>query len=200
MYVKRMDKHTKLYRIGYARVSTDDQDLSLQLDALTRAQCDRIFSEQVSAGKTHRPQLEECLRALRPGDVLTVWRLDRLGRSVVELITLMQDLQTRGIAFCSLTEAIDTTTAAGTLFFSICSAFAEFERNLISERTRAGLAAARARGRLGGRPEKLSSQDKAELKALYDSKKFTVAEICRRAAISRSTFYETVLGRKFRKK
>ena len=142
---------------GYARVSTDDQLLNLQTDAMEKAgvASERIYHEHVSGIKTKRPQLVECLRSLREGDVLIVWRLDRLGRSVPELIKIMLELQQRGIEFKSLSEAIDTSTATGKMIFHMLAAFAEFERNLISERTKAGLKAARARGHRGGRKSKI---------------------------------------------
>lgn len=199
-YDKRMTKRTKQtnqMRLGYARVSTDDQDMALQLDALAKARCDRVFSEKVSAGRNNRPQLEECLRTLRSGDVLTVWRLDRLGRSMAELVAIVNDLAGRGVGFESLTEHIDTSSASGKFTFHLFSAFAEFERNTIRERTRAGLKAARARGRSGGRPVKSSTKDKREMKALYDSREVSVMDICKRYGITRSTFYRSVLGRDY---
>lgn len=140
---------------GYARVSTDDQELHLQIDALTKAGCDQIFQEVVSSSK-QRPQLEECLRAMRKGDTLTVWRLDRLGRSLIELVKIISDLQDKGITFSSLCEHIDTGSATGKFTFQLFAALAEFERNIIKERTMAGLAAARARGRKGGRKPKIT--------------------------------------------
>jgi len=182
---------------GYARVSTDDQDMSLQTDALAKAGCQRIYSEVVSAGKKQRPQLDECLRTLRAGDTLTVWRLDRLGRSLKELIQIVTTLKADGIDFRSLSENIDTSSAAGTLTFQIFAAFAEFERNIIQERTRAGLAAARARGRKGGRKPKVTNQMAVEIKALYDSKAVAVADICRRYNITSTTFYRAVLKKQY---
>ena len=142
--------------VGYARVSTDDQDLSLQIDALTRADIPEasIFMDKISGAKTDRPGLAKCLATLQRGDILVVWRLDRLGRSMRHLITLVEDLRGRGVGFRSLNEgAIDTTCASGELIFNIFSALAQFERRLIQERTKAGLAAARVRGRNGGRPK-----------------------------------------------
>jgi DNA invertase Pin-like site-specific DNA recombinase len=186
-------------RFGYARVSTDDQDLALQTDALTKANCVRIFSEVVSSRRAmkQRPQLDECLRSMRKGDTLAVWRLDRLGRSLTELIAIVNDLRTRGIAFESLTEHIDTASAAGTLTFQLFAAFAEFERNILRERTRAGLEAARARGRKGGRRAKITTQMKREMKALYESKEVIVQDICQRYGISRTSFYRAVLGHNY---
>src|SRR5436305_65296 len=138
-------------KIGYARVSTEDQTVDLQLDALTQAGCERICKDVISGAKDARPGLAQALDFLRPSDVLVVWRLDRLGRTLRYLIELMNRLNERGVGFQSLTEQIDTTTPGGKLVFHIFGALAEFERDLILERTKAGLAAARARGRLGGR-------------------------------------------------
>ncbi len=182
--------------IGYARVSTDDQDLSLQIDALTRQGIPEsaIFMDKVSGAKTERPGLTKCLEALRSGDILVVWRLDRLGRSMRHLITLVEDLRGRGIGFCSLNEgAIDTTCASGELMFNISSALAQFERRLIQERTKAGLAAARARGRNGGRPKVAAEETKVVLaKKLHADKSVEIDDICQTLRISRSTFYRYV--------
>ena len=144
--------------IGYARVSTQEQTLNLQKDALAKAGCTKIFTDTASGAKTERIGLEEALNYVRKGDTLVVWRLDRLGRSLPHLITTMTDLEERGIGFKSLTENIDTTTSGGKLIFHIFGALAEFERNLIRERTTAGLLAARARGRKGGRPKVMTVQ------------------------------------------
>jgi DNA invertase Pin-like site-specific DNA recombinase len=152
--------------VGYARVSTDDQDLSLQIDALTKQgiPTSAIFMDRLSGEKTDRPGRTKCLETLRPGDILVVWRLDRLGRSMRHLITLVEDLRNRGIGFRSLNEGvIDTTCASGELIFNIFSALAQFERRLIQERTKARLAAARARGRLGGRPKVTADEAKVVL-------------------------------------
>jgi DNA invertase Pin-like site-specific DNA recombinase len=149
-------------KIGYARVSTDEQNTALQHDALTAAGCDRIFTEQASGSLANRPALAEALRLLNGGDTLVVWRLDRLGRSLSHLITLTLNLEARGVSFQSLSEAIDTRTACGRLMFHIMGALAEFERSLISERTKAGLAAARARGAVLGRPRR-SRHKRSEL-------------------------------------
>lgn len=191
-----MEKKT-LQRIGYARVSTDDQDMALQLDALAKAGCDRFFSEKVSSRKAHRQQLSECIKTLRQGDTLVVWRLDRLGRSMMELMEIVNNLADWGVGFVSLSEHIDTTTAAGKFTFHLFGALAEFERNTVRERTVAGLEAARARGRVGGRKPKLSDKAKLELKTLYESKKFSVAQLCEKANISRSTFYKSVLEKQY---
>ena len=179
--------------VGYARVSTDDQDLSLQIDALLKQGIPKssIFMDKLSGAKTERPGLTKCLDTLRSGDILVVWRLDRLGRSVRHLITLVEDLQRKGIGFRSINEgAIDTTSASGEFIFNIFSALAQFERRLIQERTKAGLAAARARGRTGGRP-KIDPNDNRVLtaKKLRPDKGLQVKDICTQLQISRSTFY-----------
>jgi DNA invertase Pin-like site-specific DNA recombinase len=176
---------------GYARVSTQDQNLNLQLDDLAKAGCDRIFQEKVSSAKD-RPQLQKLLELLRQGDTVMVWKLDRLGRSLKELIGLINDFQAKGVGFKSLNDAIDTTTAQGRLIFNIFASLAEFERDLIRDRTRAGLSAARARGRLGGKPKGLSKDAlaKAEVaRTLYDQKEKTVAQISKLLGISRATVY-----------
>ena len=154
--------------IGYARVSTGEQTLDLQLDALQVAGCGKVYEETASGAKAERPVLEEVLSYVRKGDTLVVWRLDRLGRSLQHLIDVVAALAERGIGFKSLTEQIDTTTPGGKLIFHVFGALAEFERDLIRERTHAGLAAARARGRLGGRPRKLADPRQLELaRTLY---------------------------------
>jgi DNA invertase Pin-like site-specific DNA recombinase len=183
--------------IGYARVSTDDQTLDLQLDALTNAGCGRIFRDTVSGAKAERPGLREALDHLRAGDTLVVWRLDRLGRSLRHLIDTITTLEGRGVGFRSVTESIDTTTSGGKLIFHIFGALAEFERDLIRERTTAGLVAARARGRTGGRPKVKAFQDPRKLAAarrLYAEGKTSVATICATFGISKSTFYRYVAG------
>src|ERR671933_2598107 len=144
--------------IGYARVSTDDQNLNLQRDALEKAGCELIFDDMVSGTKARRPGLEQALSHLRPGDTLVVWRLDRLGRSLRQLIDTVTDLQEKGIEFKSVTESIDTTTSGGRLVFNIFASLAEFEREIIRERTQAGLTAARARGKTGGRSKALTEK------------------------------------------
>jgi DNA invertase Pin-like site-specific DNA recombinase len=168
-------------RVGYARVSTEDQTLDLQRDALKRAKCRDIYEEHASGKNTARPQLEACLKALRDGDTLIAWRLDRLGRSLGDLIRLTHELKARGVGFASLTEQIDTRSPSGQLVFHVFGALAEFERNLIRERTMAGLKAARARGRKGGRPRKLSPKD---LK--------TVSTVAEKFQVARSTLYRNV--------
>lgn len=174
-------------RIGYARVSTDEQDLALQRDALRAAGCARVFCDEgVSGAEPDRPALKAALRALRPGDVLVTWRLDRLGRSLAHLIELIGQLEKRGVGFHSLSEAIDTTTAGGRLIFHVMGALAEFERALIGERTRAGMAAARARGRRLGRPPKLTAAKAAAIVAAVSSGQ-PVDAVARRFRVSPST-------------
>src|SRR5215211_175936 len=179
--------------IGYARVSTGEQTLNLQLDALNAAGCGTIYQETASGAKADRPLLEDVLSYLRKGDTLVVWRLDRLGRSLEHLIDVVAALAERGIGFRSLTEQIDTTTSGGKLIFHVFGALAEFERDLIRERTHAGLAAARARGRLGGRPKKLTDAKQLELaRALYDGDQTDIATICATLGISRATLYRSL--------
>ena len=179
--------------VGYARVSTTEQDLQLQIDALHTAGVTpaRLFVDKVSGAKTDRPGLGKCLEFLQAGDLLLVWRLDRLGRSLVHLVGLVEELQRRGVGFRSLCDgAIDTTTASGELVFIIFSALAQFERRLIKERTRAGLAAARARGRLGGRPPLDPENTRVQMaKTLYETGAHSIGAICQTLGISRSTFY-----------
>lgn len=176
-------------KIGYARVSTDEQTTDPQIDALTAHGCETIYSEHRSGKNTDRPELESCLKALRAGDTLTVWRLDRLGRSLADLVRIVNDLEGRGVGFASLTESIDTTTPAGKLMFHVFAALAEFERNLIRERTMAGLKAARARGKSSGRPPKITGKDLAMAKALMADKSNTVDAIAKRFGVNRSTLY-----------
>jgi len=179
--------------LGYARVSTYDQDLSLQIDALEKHGIPKsqIFMDKLSGARCDRPGLAKCLDALQRGDILVVWRLDRLGRSMRHLITLVEDLRSRGVGFRSLNEgAIDTTSASGELIFNIFSALAQFERRLIQERTKAGLAAARARGRHGGRPRLDSEQAKVlAAKKLHGDTAISIDDICKTLNISRSTYY-----------
>jgi len=176
--------------IGYARVSTEDQNLVLQVDAIAKAGCDRIFEDRISGSVAQRPGLTEAIGFVRKGDTLVVWRLDRLGRSLKNLIEVVGQLEEREIGLKSLKEAIDTTTSAGRLVFQIFGALAEFERNLIRERTMAGLAAARARGRQSGRPMKLDEAQMQLLYQLYDERKWPIAEICRLMGIAKPTLYE----------
>ncbi len=175
--------------VGYARESTQDQTLDLQRDALERAGCERIFTDTISGSKAERPGLEQALAFLRSGDTLVVWRLDRLGRSLQHLIETVGRLEERGIGFRSLTESIDTTSSGGKLIFYVFGALAEFERELIRERTRAGLEAARARGRKGGRPRLLDHRKVALARALHADRSNSVKDICRILRVSRSTLY-----------
>ncbi|MBO0863465.1 MAG: recombinase family protein [Mycobacterium sp.] len=178
--------------MGYARVSTIDQHPELQLDALEAAGCQRIFADHVCSVADDRPELARCLDHLREGDTLVVWRLDRLGRSVRDLIDRVAGLEQRSVGFRSLSEHIDTTTPPGKLVFHIFAAIAEFERDLIRERTAAGLAAARARGRVGGRPKALSTGQVAAVQRLYDTGELTVAEIGQIFGVSRQTIYRSL--------
>ena len=179
-------------RIGYARVSTDDQHLDLQRDALKKAGCSVIYEEAASGKSTVRPELEQCRKALREGDTLVVWRLDRLGRSLPDLVQIVAELEQRGVGFESLTEKIETDSAAGRLVFHVFAALADLERNLIRERTNAGLAAARARGRAGGRKPKLDDKQVREIKALLRDPDIQVADVARRYGVSRTTIYKHV--------
>jgi DNA invertase Pin-like site-specific DNA recombinase len=177
-------------QIGYARVSTGEQVLDLQLDALKRASCEQVFTDTASGAKAERPGLAEALSHLRDGDTLVVWRLDRLGRSLRHLIDTLLALEQRGVGFRSLTENIDTTTPGGKLVFHLLGSLAEFERDLIRERTHAGLAAARARGRRGGRPKALGTPRKlAMARTLFADKGRSIPDICRTLGVSRSTLY-----------
>src|SRR5688500_11313691 len=180
--------------IGYARISTTEQQLHLQQDALIKAGCLKIYTDTISGAKSERKGLTAALEYIRQGDTLVVWRLDRLGRSLKDLIERTTDLNSRNIGFKSLTENIDTTTSGGKLIFHIFGALAEFERDIITERTNAGLTAARARGRKGGRPRSsLSDNRKLQLaKQMYENKTIPVKEICKALRIPRSTFYKYV--------
>jgi DNA invertase Pin-like site-specific DNA recombinase len=181
--------------IGYARVSTVDQTLALQQDALVKAGCEKLFTDTASGSLAERPGLADALTFARSGDTLVVWRLDRLGRSLRQLIDTVTTLQERGIHFRSLQEQLDTGTSGGKLAFHVFGALAEFERDLIRERTRAGLTAARARGKVGGRPKAaaLNTPQKVQMaKALYKDKRNSVLDICRTLRVSRTTFYRYV--------
>ena len=179
--------------IGYARVSTAGQNLDLQLDELRKHGAERVFQEKITGTKQHRPQLDELLKIARPGDVVIVWKLDRIGRSMRHLVELVEHFRGQGIGFVSLKESIDTTTATGKLIFNIFASLAEFERDMISERTRAGLDAARARGRKGGRPQKRKGIDTAL--RMYDSQDYTVKEIEEATGISKATLYRRIKER-----
>src|SRR5438477_10853059 len=178
--------------IGYARVSTSDQTLNLQKDALEKIGCSKIFTDTISGATTERHGLDAAMSYIREGDTLVVWRLDRLGRSLKHLIETITDLNNRKIGFKSITENIDTTTSGGKLIFHIFGALAEFERDIIRERTNAGLQAARARGRKGGRPKALTGKKTAMAQALYNDKNNTVDEICKTLNISRATLYRYI--------
>lgn len=180
--------------VGYARVSTQDQDPALQLDALKAAGCEKLFTEKASGAQRERPQLQAAIDYMREGDTLVIWKLDRLARSLKQLIETVESLAARGIGLRSLTEAIDTTTSGGKLIFHIFGALAEFERGVIRERTRAGLDAARARGRTGGRPPALSPDDLAAAKALLRDPDITVEQVARRLGVVPSTLYRHLPG------
>jgi DNA invertase Pin-like site-specific DNA recombinase len=175
--------------LGYARVSTTDQQPHLQVDALEQAGCYRVFTETASGARTDRPTLEQLLDQLRPGDTLVVWKLDRLGRSLRHLVDTVTSLADHGIGFRSLQEAIDTTTPGGKLVFHVFAALAEFERDLIRERTTAGLAAARARGRHGGRPSVLTGHKLQVAQEMYRSGQYTLTEIAKTLGVSRASIY-----------
>jgi DNA invertase Pin-like site-specific DNA recombinase len=184
--------------VGYARVSTDDQNLNLQRDALDQAGCEQIFKDQLSGAKAERPGLHQALQYARTGDTIVVWRLDRLSRSLKDLIEMVTLLESKGIGLKSLQEAIDTSSSSGKLIFHIFGALAEFERNLIRERTQAGLQAARARGRKGGRPKSLNKDKQALAVKLYDEKEHTVDQICEMMGISKPTLYKYIKAAKGR--
>ena len=176
--------------IGYARVSTHEQNLEPQTDALKQAGCQQIFKDTISGAKKERPGLHDALEYAREGDTLLVWRLDRLGRSLKDLIEIVSGLEKQGVGFRSLQESIDTTTSGGRLIFHVFGALAEFERNLIRERTFAGLAAARARGRTGGRPRKLNEKQVELACHLYADKKHLINDICQTIGVSKPTLYK----------
>lgn len=182
--------------IGYARVSTVDQNFNIQVDALKKEGCEKIFQDTASGAIKERKALEEALEYLRPGDTLVVWRLDRLGRSVKNLIELVNSLKEKNIGFKSITEVIDTTTPTGQFFFHITAAFAELERNLIRERTYAGLKAARARGRKGGRPKAIDGETFDMALQLYNEGKTPVSTLCKRLSIAERTFYRYLADHK----
>jgi DNA invertase Pin-like site-specific DNA recombinase len=175
--------------VGYARVSTQDQDHDLQLVALRKAGCERIFEETASGAQRDRPELAAALDYVRAGDLLVVWKLDRLARSLKQLIETVEDLEARQIGFQSLTEKIDTSSPGGRLTFHIFGALAEFERTLIKERTMAGLASARARGRVGGRPRALTDHDLVVARTLLGNPDVSVTDIARRLKVSPATLY-----------
>lgn len=173
--------------IGYARVSTQDQNPALQTDALVVAGCEQVFDEKATGTHRDRPELATCLKTLRKGDTLVVWKLDRLARSLKDLVQIIDDLQGRGVGFRSLTESIDTTSTGGRLVFHIFGALAEFEHSLIRERTIAGLAAARARGRRGGRKPAMSKGDVRKAAAMLSDREITKTEVAKHFGVSRVT-------------
>ena len=179
-------------RIGYARVSTLDQNLDLQIDALKAGGCERIYQEKASGGKADRPELLKMVEHARTGDAIVIWKLDRLGRGTVDLISLVNDLQAKGVGLISLNDPIDTTTAQGRLVFSIFASLAEYERSIIKERTLAGLAATKRRGTVLGRPKGLTKKadEKSRIvESLYRGGKLSVQQICEQLSISRQTLY-----------
>ncbi|MCP5072658.1 MAG: recombinase family protein [Rhodobacteraceae bacterium] len=178
--------------VGYARVSTQNQDSQLQLDALLEASCEKIFEEKASGAQRERPQLKAALEYMREGDTLVVWKLDRLARSLRQLIETVEQMEERGVGFRSLTESIDTTTSGGRLIFHIFAALAEFERSVIRERTTAGLNAAKARGRVGGRPPALSADDIEVARTLLADGALTTAEVAKRLGVAISTLYKHI--------
>jgi len=178
--------------IGYCRVSTTDQSLSLQKDALKNAGCEKIFEDVISGAKSKRPGLSEIIDYARKGDSIVVWRLDRLGRSLKDLIAIVGGLETKGVELMSLHESINTKTSSGKLYFHMFASLAEFERNIISERTKAGLDAARSRGRLGGRPKGLSKSKRKHAVDLYNAKEKSIKEICEIMSISKPTLYKYI--------
>jgi len=179
-------------KIGYARVSTLEQSLDLQIDALKGEGCEKILSDEVSGSVADRPGLTQLKALLRKGDTLVVWRLDRLGRTLKHLIQWINELEEQGVSFKSLQETIDTTCSSGKLIFHLFAALSEFEHNLIRERTRSGIAAARSRGRQGGRPKKLSKSKRQLAVDLYEGKKHSISQICETTNISKPTLYKYV--------
>jgi len=182
--------------IGYARVSTEDQKVDLQHDALVAAGCSDIYVDKLSGKDMNRPELEYCLRSLSSGDTLVVWKLDRLGRSMTDLIKTVTELERKGVSFRCIQDDFDTTTPTGKLLFHVMAALAEFERSLIRERTIAGMAAARARGRLGGRRPKLSEKQQSAVRAALVDKSTDVTELAKTYGVSRSTLYSVAKNAK----
>lgn len=183
-------------KVGYARVSTLVQKADMQHDALKQAGCEKIFTDNASGAKAERPALIEALKYARSGDTLVVWRLDRLGRSLKHLIEVVEELERRKVGFMCIQDGINTTTSGGKLVFHLFGALAEFERNIIRERTKAGLSAARARGRLGGRKPKLKPGQVKTLHKMYESKQHTIKEICKVMHISKATLYKYIKANK----
>lgn len=185
-----LDVLTGGLRIGYARVSTKDQNLDLQIDALKAAGCTRIYEEKVSGASVPRTEQENMLKALRKGDTVVIWQLSRLGRNLSELIGLVNQFEEMGVAFEVLTEKYDTTTASGKLIFNVFASLAAYERERLIERTRAGLTAARARGRVGGRKPKIGDKEKREIAILLSDPNMTVTDVAARFGVSRTTIYK----------
>lgn len=177
-------------KIGYARVSTKDQNLDMQIDDLKKIGCEKIFTDKISGAKKDRPGLDEALNYVRKGDVLVVWKLDRAGRSLKHLIELVNLLNEQEVGFVSIKENIDTTTSTGKLMFHIFASLAEFERDIIRERTEAGLAAARARGKVGGRPKLMDDRKLAMAKSMMADKSIPIKNICSTLGVSKSTLYK----------
>tara|TARA_R110002167_G_scaffold9519_2_gene43356 strand:+ start:1990 stop:2592 length:603 start_codon:yes stop_codon:yes gene_type:complete len=185
-------------KYGYARVSTKDQNLDLQIDALKKSGCQKIFKETASGAKTSRPKLDELLSIIQKDDVVVIWKLDRMGRSLQHLIKIVNELNEKGIGITSLQDPIDTTTAQGRLMFNMFASLAEFEKDIIYERTMAGLSSARARGRMGGRPKGLSksAQEKACVaEALYKQGELSTEQIAKQLGVSRTTMYKYLKSR-----
>ena len=182
--------------VGYARVSTDDQTTASQLPDLKKAGCTRVYQEKMSGSTMERPELEKCLDRLEEGDTLVVWRLERLGRRTVDLIKLIDELEKRGVNFVTLREGFDTRTPSGRFMFTISAAFAQMEREVNSERTKAGLSAARARGRLGGRKPKLSPQQARVVRTLWDSREHTKRAIAEQFGVSIATIDRIIYPKK----
>ncbi|MBA4142469.1 MAG: recombinase family protein [Nitrosospira sp.] len=179
-------------KIGYARVNTQEQDLALQLDALTKEGCEKVFQEKASGAQRDRPELKAALGYMRKGDTLVVWKLDRLARSMKQLIETIESFQEQGIGLKSLQDPIYTSSPSGKLVFHIFAALAEFERGVIRERTTAGLRAARERGRVGGRPPALSAKDLLVAKAMLKDSNITVAAVASRLNVAASTLYRHI--------
>jgi DNA invertase Pin-like site-specific DNA recombinase len=185
--------------IGYARVSTHNQNLDLQLDELKKAGCEKVYQEQVSGMKEKREELTKLKEQLRAGDIVVVWKLDRLGRSLKDLVQTVKDFEDMGVGLKSLTESIDTTSNTGKLIFHIFASLAEFERELIRERTFAGLSSARARGRIGGRPKKITPEKIIQMKAMHKDTKIEISEMCKTFGIARNTLYKYLELNAFKK-
>lgn len=178
--------------VGYTRVSTHEQNLNLQLDALKKYNCVQIFKEYASGAKEDRKELKELFKFIRPNDTLVVWRLDRLARSIKQLIKMVDELNNKNIQLISVTEHINTTTPSGKLTFHIFAAIAEFEKNIIQDRVQAGLAASRARGKIGGRPKKMNEDKIKKAQYMWDSKKWSINEICENLGVSHMSVYRYI--------